>query len=55
MARIKDTKGRKDEDSGSVRLLGSARLGLLISRLHATVIRTGNELERMLESATPAD
>ncbi len=55
MARIKDTKGRSDEDSGYVRLLGNTPLGPFTSRLHATVMRTGNELERMLESATPAD
>jgi len=53
MARIQDSAGRKDENSGYVRLLGNARLGLLVSRLHATVIRTGNELERLLESETP--
>lgn len=54
MARIADTKGRPDENSGYVRLLGSKRLGLLISRLHATVIRAGNELERLLEQSTPS-
>jgi len=53
MARIADTKGRPDENSGYVRLLGSKPLGLLISRLHATVIRSGNELERLLEHSTP--
>lgn len=54
MARIQDTRGRRDANSGYARLLGNPRLGLLISRLHATVIRTGNELERMLETTTPA-
>jgi hypothetical protein len=52
MAKIADTKGRLDENSGYIRLLGSKPLGLLISRLHATVIRTGNELERLLEQST---
>ena len=55
MPRIQDTKGRQDENSGYVRLLGNSRLGLLISRVHATVIRTGNELERLLESVTPSN
>ena len=54
MPRIQDTKGRTDENSGYVRLLGSSRLGLLISKVHATVIRSGNELERLLENATPS-
>lgn len=54
MAKIADTKGRADENSGYIRLLGSKPLGLLISRLHATVIRTGNELERLLEQSTPS-
>ncbi|MEX2029660.1 MAG: hypothetical protein WD906_01635 [Anaerolineales bacterium] len=53
VAKIEETKGRHDENSGYVRLLGNKRLGLLISRVHATVIRTGNELERLLEAATP--
>ena len=55
MAKIADTKGRADENSGYVRLLGIKAVGLLISRLHATVIRTGNELERLLEDATPSN
>jgi len=54
MPRIQDTKGRTDENSGYVRLLGNSRLGLLISKVHATVIRSGNELERLLENATPS-
>jgi hypothetical protein len=54
MAKIADTKGRADENSGYIRLLGSRPLGLLISRLHATVIRSGNELERLLEQSTPS-
>lgn len=55
MPRIQDTKGRQDENSGYVLLLGNTCLGLLISRVHATVIRTGNELERLLESVTPSN
>lgn len=53
MARISETKGRDDDNSGYVRLLGNNRLGHLISQTHATVIRTGNQLERDLEAATP--
>ncbi len=53
MAKIRDTIGRSDANSGYSRLLGSQQLGHLISRLHATVIRTGNELESVLRSETP--
>ena len=48
MARIRDTQGRQDGGSGYARLLGSPLLGQLISRLHATAIRSGNELETIL-------
>ena len=54
MSKIQDTKGRRDENSGYARLFGNSALGHLISRVHATVIRTGNELERLLEAATPS-
>lgn len=53
MARISDTSGRDDHNSGYVRLFGHIGLGALISRVHATVIRSGNELEHLLENATP--
>jgi len=50
MALIKDSKGRKKNEtpSGYERLLGSKELGQLISKLHATVISTGNELEQTI-------
>jgi len=54
MSKIQETKGRGDDNSGYVRLFGNPPLGHLISRVHATVIRTGNELEKLLEQATPA-
>jgi len=52
MSKIQDTKGREDDNSGYVRLFGNAALGHLVSRVHATVIRSGNELESLLEQAT---
>jgi hypothetical protein len=48
MARIADSKGREDDNSGYTRLLGLPELGQLLSRIHATVIRNGNELELLL-------
>jgi hypothetical protein len=54
MAKISETKGRSDAKSGYARLFGSQQLGQLVSRVHATVIRTGNELEHIIESETPA-
>jgi hypothetical protein len=53
MARIQDTRGRTDENSGYARLFGNASLGQLVSRVHATVIRAGNELEALLQQRTP--
>lgn len=50
---IKDTKGRSDDNSGYTRLFGNIELGQLFSRIHATVIRSGNELEAILWAATP--
>jgi hypothetical protein len=55
MAKISETHGRKDANSGYARLLGQPELGKLISILHATVIRTGNELDFILEADTPAE
>jgi hypothetical protein len=55
MAKIADTKGRADANSGYARLLGQPELGKLISILHATVIRTGNELDYILEANTPTE
>jgi hypothetical protein len=54
MPRISDSKGRSDANSGYVRLLGDEDLGHLISRVQATVIRAGNELEKILEEKTSA-
>ena len=54
MAKISETKGRSDANSGYARLFGNQQLGQLISRVHATVIRTGNELEHIIETETPA-
>lgn len=53
MPKIADSKGRPDENSGYSRLFGNQQLGQLISRVQATVIRTGNELEYLLERETP--
>lgn len=53
MAKMRDSKGRPDENSGYVRVVGSLELGRLLSRLQATVIRNGNELERLLKSECP--
>ncbi len=53
MARIEDSKGRDDDNSGYTRLLGLPELGQLLSRIHATVIRNGNELESVLAQRCP--
>lgn len=53
MPKISESKGRPDENSGYTRLFGNQQLGQLLSRVQATVIRTGNELEKMIESVTP--
>ena len=53
MAKISESKGRPDENSGYVRVVGSVALGKLLSRVQATVIRNGNELENLLKSNSP--
>jgi hypothetical protein len=53
MPKISETEGRRDENSGYSRLFGNQELGHLISRTHATVIRTGTTLEHILREATP--
>ena len=53
MAKIEESKGRTDENSGYSRLFGNQKLGQLMSRVQATVIRTGNELEKLIERETP--
>ncbi|HEX8220248.1 MAG TPA: restriction endonuclease [Chloroflexia bacterium] len=52
MARIRDSKGRSDENSGYTRLIGNRDLGQLLSQVQATVIRSGNELEKILQTYT---
>ena len=53
MAKISDSKGRSDTNSGYARLFGSQPLGRLMSRVHAAVIRSGNELEHIIQEAAP--
>jgi len=53
MARIRDAKGREQADSGYVRLFGHEDLGMLLSRVHATLIRNGNELEELIKTRCP--
>ena len=48
MSKIENSKGRKDGNSGYGRVLGNTELGRLLSRVQATVISNGTELERML-------
>lgn len=55
MAKIVDSKGRSDANSGYSRLFGNQQLGQLISRVQAAVIRTGNELEHIIENETPVN
>ena len=47
MPKISESKGRPDENSGYARLFGNQQLGQLLSRVQATVIRTGNALEKI--------
>lgn len=49
MAFISKAKGRR-EGSGYERLFGNADLGYLMSRVQATVISSGSELERFIKS-----
>ena len=53
MAKISESKERSDTNSGYARLFGSQHLGKLMSRVHAAVIRSGNELEKIIEVGTP--
>lgn len=46
--KIKNAKGRTDGNSGYARTLGNENLGQLISRVQATVISNGTELERLI-------
>jgi hypothetical protein len=49
MALIENSKGRS-EGSGYERLFGNQELGHLLSRVQATVISSGNELEKLVVS-----
>lgn len=49
MALISEAKGRR-EGSGYERLFGNADLGYLMSRVQATVISSGSELERFIKA-----
>lgn len=49
MARIEESPVRERE-SGYERLFGNSALGILMSRVHAAVIRSGNELEELIRS-----
>lgn len=48
MSKIRNAKGREDGNSGYTRVVGNAQLGRLLSRVQATVISNGNELERLI-------
>ncbi len=50
--RIRNAKGRKDGNSGYTRLFNNAALGQLLSRVQATVISNGCELERLILEQT---
>ena len=51
MALIENSKGRK-EGSNYQRLFGNEALGYLLSRVHATVITAGIELEKLIIKAS---
>lgn len=48
MSKIRNADGRKDGNSGYTRVVGNAELGQLLSRVQATVISNGTELERLI-------
>lgn len=50
--KIRNAKGRKDENSGYIRLFDNIELGQLLSKAQATVISNGTELEKMLLKRT---
>lgn len=52
MARIEESKGR-EKGGGYERLFGNSALGSLMSKVHAAVIRSGNELEKLIRSRVP--
>ena len=46
--KISNAKGRNDNNSGYSRVFGNQALGKLVSKVQATVISNGSELERMI-------
>lgn len=52
--KIRNSKGRTDGNSGYTRTLGNEELGKLISKVQATVISNGTELERMIVERSKA-
>lgn len=48
MSKIRNSKGRVDGNSGYTRVIGNERLGKLLSRVQATVISNGSELEKLI-------
>ncbi|MBR4800918.1 MAG: restriction endonuclease [Clostridia bacterium] len=52
MAKIANARGRSDGGSGYTRVLKNDELGVLVSRVQATVISNGNELERLILERT---
>lgn len=50
--KIRNARGRKDENSGYIRLFDNVSLGQLISKVQATVISNGTELERLILART---
>ena len=55
VAKIRESKRELNPNAGYARLFGSTPLGGLISSVHRTVIRSGNELERLIEAAIPRE
>lgn len=53
MVKLKDAKGKSGE--AFTRLLGNADLGKLLSRVQASLIRGGNELENLLAKVIPLE
>lgn len=50
MSLIRNAKGRNDGNSGYTRVLGNDELGSLISKIQATVISNGSELEKLIQN-----
>lgn len=52
MSKICNAEGRKDGNSGYTRVLGDDALGVLCSKIQATVISSGTELEKLIIAAS---